>query len=172
MQHLCVWTALNLDSTTQSVPAKMASSACYLHIRSRFSFVQSGRPKRTGSGQFEWKCPRRAQTSVDVLPEISPHSWKPRQCGSQITSVDWNNCDTWNYQRCCIRTFFKILVTRLPPPANTSRLKWKNNMELFKMDRPTTSYHRWLLEVLICMGNYIDGIMATRYRGDRNTRVY
>ena len=40
----------------------------------RFLFVRPGRPKRTGSGQFKWKDPRRARPRVHFSRHNSPNS--------------------------------------------------------------------------------------------------
>ena len=53
-----------------------------LHIKSRFPFAQSARPKRTGSGQFIWKGPRRARTFFPPQLSEFPRFIRPERKNS------------------------------------------------------------------------------------------
>ena len=73
----------------------------------RFSFVRTGRPKRTGSGQFEWKGPRRMRTFFPQKLSKLPRVYRPEQAilffNAHFKMVD---CLSVNY---IIRTIYGYL---------------------------------------------------------------
>ena len=45
------------------------------NYKGRFPFVRSNRPKKTGSGQFKWKGPRRARVHFSRHNSQIPALW-------------------------------------------------------------------------------------------------